>query len=214
MCNMFFENLYAKAQPFIKRVTHVFEMARGYHLYLILGLVVVISTKIIIVDQKSELLPTLWISAIAAGLSFNSYVYAKEKFRLDLLDKRWEIYEETLEFCSAVMRHGTLRVTEENEEKIFAAIKAAENSFRGIGYHKTKSLFGEDINQRFEELNKSYSWLSSFTDYPINPDEHQKWVEDKHNHIMFVYKTGQELPEIFKPYVYFGDYRRENTRTS
>lgn len=47
---MFFENLYAKAQPFIKRVTHVFEMARGYHLYLILGLVVVISTKIIAIN--------------------------------------------------------------------------------------------------------------------------------------------------------------------
>jgi hypothetical protein len=43
---------------------------------------------------------------------------------LDLFEKRFEIYEKTLEFCSVVMRHGSLRRTDVNEQDITRAIKA------------------------------------------------------------------------------------------
>ena len=177
---------------------------RGYTFYVALAVIALISSKIIIVDGKSELLPTLWISVIAAGLSFNSYVYAKEKFRLDLLDKRWVIYEKTLEFCSVVIRHATLVPNERNQDSIFQGMQAAEACFRGIGYHKTLALFDADINDVFKKLNESYAWLSSGHTFQSDPN----FAANKNRHVMFVWDTANKLPDLFKPYVYFGDYKR------
>ncbi len=166
------------------------------------------SVVIIVHAQKLEILPATFFSVSTALFSHLAYKFAKEKFRLDLFDKRWAVYEHALEFCSRVTQQGTLIRRKDNEEAILAALKAAENSFRGTGWHKTRALFGNDIYQLFDQINKSYAWLSSFGD---QPPQHRAadWPEKMEKNLMFIWETVGKLPEIFKPYVYFGNYKQD-----
>jgi hypothetical protein len=149
-------------------------------------------------------------STATALFSYFAYRFSKEKFRLDLFDRRFAVYEATLEFCSRVMAEGSLRATTpEQRERVEHAIRAAEGSFRGIGWHKTQALFGEDIRPLFSKLNKSYAWLSTFGDGPANSMPQEEWGRKYMEHTEFIWDTVNRLPELFKAYVYFGDYKRE-----
>lgn len=158
--------------------------------------------------DKLELLPATFFSATTAAFSFLAYKFSKEKFRLDLFEKRWAVYESTLEFCSRVTQQGSLRRTNDNEETIVAAVQAANNSFRGLGWHKTRALFGDDIYELFKKLNKSYAWLTAFSERPEDPIQNAAWPLQMLEHSTFVWETVEKLPDVFKPYVYFGDYKR------
>ncbi len=159
--------------------------------------------------ERLDLLPATFFSIVTALFSYWAYIFSKEKFRLDLFEERWEIYKHVLEFCSKVTQQGTLKIREDNQEQILAALKAAENSFRGLGYHKTRALFGEEIYRLFDELNRSYAWLSAYSERPSDPKESAEWPQKMYDNSMFVWRTVQDLPETFRPYVYFGDYKRD-----
>ncbi len=153
-------------------------------------------------------------STITLCFSYGAYQFAKEKFRLDLLDKRWEVYVHVLDFCSVVSSQGTLTGREDNIEVITTALQAAEQSFRGIGLHKTRALFGEDIQVLFEQLNEGYAYLSSFSESPSDPTERTEWAKRKNQHVRFTHNTAGKLPEHFKSYVYFGDYKNTSSLMS
>jgi hypothetical protein len=156
------------------------------------------------------LLATMAFSTATAIFSYFAYRFSKEKFRLDLFDRRFAVYEATLEFCSRATAHGSLRaLTPEQREAAEQAIRAAEGSFRGIGWHKTKALFGEDIHKLFSKLNKSYAWLSAFGGGPGNSMAHEQWGREYTTHTEFIWDTVNRLPDLFRAYVYFGDYRRD-----
>ena len=141
-------------------------------LRIILGVTIIASIIIAFVKNQFQLLPIVLFGAIAAHFSNQAYKFTHEKFRLDLFDKRWDIYERTLEFCSSVFSHGGIPKYGKNEkqnEDIEKALIAAHESFRGIGLHRAKSLFGEDIQALFTDLNNSYAWLTSYQDRPEDP---------------------------------------------
>jgi len=160
--------------------------------------------------EKWENIPTFLVSCIALSFSYYAYLFSKEKFRLDLFEKRWEVYIATLEFCSLVMKYGQIPKHSEDKtrnKEVLDALVAAQNSFRGVGYHKMRSLFGEDIYNLMEELNSAYSWLYSHSRKNTYTDEESE-IED--NHIRFIWETVKNLPELFRPYVYFGDYKNND----
>lgn len=175
------------------------ELIKANWFFTLLILVITISTLVLFCINKPENIPALWLSGFALGFSYNAYVYTKEKFRLELFDKRWDIYQNTLEFCSRVTEQGSLRRREGNDDQILKALLNAEGSFRGIGYHKTRALFGKDIWNLFDKLSKSFSYLRSGG---ISPEKEEETLN-------FVWETVNKLPEIFKPYVYFGDYNKK-----
>jgi len=107
--------------------------------------------------NKPELVPQLWIGVTALELSYFACMFTAEKLRLDLLDRRFDIYEKTLSFCRAVMVHGSLDASKDNKEQI-----AAHESFRGIGWRRTQALFGEDIVSLFKKLNESFAHVIAF----------------------------------------------------
>lgn len=156
---------------------------------------------------KWDLLPATFCTIITLHFSYYAYKFSKERFRLDLFDKRWEVYEKVLEFCSTVTSEGGLVANERNKEDISNAIKAAHNSFRGVGWHKTQALFGNDIHQHFDKLNESYAWLVSHKNPPRDETKRDKWAEDDYSHTMFIWQTVNKMPELFKPYVHFGNYK-------
>jgi hypothetical protein len=130
-------------------------------------------------------------------------MFTKERFRLDLLEERFEIYKRTLEFCSIVQSHASLRANDRNKEQVEAALRAAHDSFRGFGFHRARALFGSDINDLFGKLNESYSYLVALGD---ETSPHYK-ATTFWEHVQFIAEQCTKLPDHFKPYVYFGDYR-------
>jgi hypothetical protein len=154
-------------------------------------------------------LATTAFSTLTLVFAYLAYRFSKEKFRLDLFDKRFAIYEATLTFCSQVLTHGSLRAARpEQRAAVEAAIRAAEASFRGIGYHKARALFGEDIQELFHRLNKSFAWLTAYAGGPGNM-AHEQWANKFSEETMFVLNTVHKLPDLFKSYMYFGDYKRD-----
>ncbi len=170
---------------------------------IVLGLDVVL-VSLLIYLKHPEQIPATIISSIALGFSFYAYIFSRERFRLDLLNKRWEIYEQVLKFCSVVVTHGGLPKHSDNEsinKSVITGLEAAHESFRGIGIHKAKSLFGPEIHKKLEELNAHYAWF-------VASPKGEGWAQKEHDHLLSILNTIEELPKIFRPYVYFGDYKQ------
>lgn|GEM_PF-4422378 len=154
-------------------------------------------------------MPSTLFTLLASLFSYAALLYSRDKFVLDLLDKKFEIYAKALEFCSIVIEYGGLKHhSDANNENYVKALKAADLSFRSIGWHKTKALFDDDIHELFAKINKSYAYLISFDEAPHDEAERKEWDQRWCDENKFIWETVNKLPEAFKPYVYFGDYRR------
>jgi hypothetical protein len=159
----------------------------------------------------AQLVVTILFGGIAAILGFLAYTHTRDRFRLELFEKRWEIYESTLRFCSAVLQQGGIANHSQDEERNQRAINAllhAEGSFRGTGYHKTKSLFGDDIISEFNKINEAYAF---FVAYSNREDRGTEETKRYYDHLKNINKTVGKLPDMFKPYMYFGDYKAKPT---
>lgn len=157
------------------------------------------------IDQL-QYVPSTLLSTLAALFGYYAFQFSHEKFRLDLLDKRWQVYEQVLKFCSAVMKEGGIPKHSKNEAMnatALEALQAAHESFRGIGYHKYKSLFGPEVYEEFEKLNKAFTWF-------VTRHKEGDWVQTEYDHLEYVTELLAQLPDKFKPYVYFGDYKNRN----
>jgi hypothetical protein len=167
--------------------------------------VAIVSTALLFWLGKPELVPQLWISVIVAILSYWACSFTAEKLRLDLFDRRFEIYSKTLAYCSAVMTHASLEANERNKDDIRRAIDAAHESFRGIGYHKTRALFGPDIVKLFDELNSSYAYIATWG----GREDRRGYDADKYwGYVNRTVEIATRLPEYFARYVYFGDHKQ------
>jgi hypothetical protein len=177
---------------------------------LCLTIVILVSFYIFHSQDKWDALPPFFLTCVTAIFSFFAYKHAKEKFRLDLMEKRLEVYKNLMTFCSVVMTEGSLIANDQNGKNIERGHKAAHESFRGSGWHQTRILFGDDIETLFQQLNNSYSWLVSFDSAESYGEKRNTWAKDRTQHLKFIIDTNTNLPNIFKPYIYFGFYKNEN----
>jgi hypothetical protein len=76
--------------------------------FLAFTFLVTVATVLLFWFGKPELVPQLWVSAVVALLSYLACVFSAEKLRLDLFDRRLEIYRKTLEYCSTVLAYASL----------------------------------------------------------------------------------------------------------
>jgi hypothetical protein len=156
--------------------------------------------------NKPELVPQLWLSIIVAILGYLALIYNSEKVRLGLFDRRFEIYSKTIDYCNVVQAYASLERRDENREHINNAITAAHESFRGIGYHKTRALFGQDIVTLFDKLNKSYAYIVA---YGRLRSEDDRFDADTYwGHVTQTVDLTKTLPDYFRPYIYFGDHKQ------
>jgi hypothetical protein len=165
----------------------------------------VVSFLILIGTSKLELLPSVILGCITAIFAFCAYKYTKEKFRLELFEKRWEVYRNIAKFCSNAAIYGDLSPKPDNEDKEKIrkeAYDAMGKSFKGEGYHLRSLLFSNDVEDTFEELNQAYAFLSS---HYLPSNQPFEWSD----HLLKLSKIYEDLPNLFKPYLYFGDYRND-----
>jgi len=148
---------------------------------------------------------TIVISILTLFISWLVYQHSRNTFSLQLLESRYKVYKEILNFCSNFSKY-----LEFNKENYEAIRSAAIKSFKGEGYYFTASLFGEDIQSTLEKLNEIYTFFH--TDMEIqtfgeNNSFKQENILKWHEYTRFIVNLYENLPEIFKPYIYFGDYR-------
>jgi len=153
---------------------------------------------------KPELIPQAWLSLLVLLISYWAYHVSANKLRLDLFDKRFQIYERTLIYCSTVLSYANLEINDENRDHIADAISAAHESFRGIGLHKAKALFGPDIVKMFDELNESYAYIQTYGRQEMrNGNDFD--ADTYYRHVVRTVEMADKLPEAMKAYIYFGD---------
>jgi len=103
---------------------------------------------------KLENFPTFCISVVALGFSYLSYYNSREKFRLDLFDKRYESYRNCMKFCSYIIQYGGLPDFENDGDARKEVELTMTQSFRGEGFHLATFLFGKNIGELYSDLNK------------------------------------------------------------
>jgi hypothetical protein len=166
----------------------------------------VVSFLILIGTSKLELLPSVILGCITAIFAFCAYKYTKEKFRLELFEKRWEVYKNISIFCSIVKKYNRLRhdlhTNKNTTEDLRKAYDAIGKSCKGEGYHSRSLLFSDDVQDTFKKLDIIYAFLYNFY-------EHNLHEEGERGHLSNLIKIYEDLPNLFKPYLYFGDYRND-----
>lgn len=167
-----------------------------------------------LIDELAAI-PTFSIACVAVVFSYLAYKYTKEKFRLDLMEKRWEIYLNVTKFCSSVTSNGVLHIKEGESSSTIKSkingIKAAEESFRGLGWHKYKMLFGDDIDKVMNDLNSCFAQLTT-KGFDPDQEEYKEWKKADFEKGNLASNILGRLPELFKPYLYFGDYKNSSLR--
>ena len=160
-------------------------------------------------DADRALVATTLFSLLTSIFAFLAYRYTKERFRLDLFEKRYPLYQAVVTYCSAVTAVGSLTSQNpEDRDTIKQAIEAAQNSFQGIGFHKARALFGEDIHELFDKLHKTDVWLQVYGRGP-GQMPHSEWAQKMADESTFIWETINRLPQTFRTYMYFGDYKRD-----
>ena len=157
-----------------------------------LALGVVVFSIILITHEKWEYLGSLFFTAAIAGLGYQALLYTRERFRLDLFEKRINEFETVKKFCE-LCTYNILRIVEdevndsvsietENGEDVYAA-------YYKIDAYKLSALFGADIMLMHHLARDGLStFLTGNSDLLLEVVE--KW------------------PLTFMPYIYFGDYKR------
>jgi hypothetical protein len=64
-----------------------------------------------------------------------------------------------------------------------------------------------DRTQRSEKSEKSYAFLVAFSN-PSHANNREKWEKDMEQHLAFIIDTIAKLPDLFGPYIYFGNYKK------
>lgn len=146
--------------------------------------------------EISERVPILF-TGITACFSYEAYRYNKEKFRLELFEKRWEVYSSMFSLLSKMPRHNKDVASGESvsDVRIKEIVEAAHGSFRGKGWQKSKFLFGSEVESVLKEIDAIYIQSSI------------GGLSKEQEREIYVLLIG--LPEKFSPYLYFGDYKNE-----
>lgn len=150
---------------------------------------------------KLEAVSQMWLTGFALILSYWAITFARDKLRLDLFQRRFEIYLNTLKYCNHIRRYARHWREQSKEAEDLAALQAAYDSFRGIGRHETIALFGEDIKNVFDRLNENFVFIEA------HQNDESRSSKEYWGHVVEVVELSEKLPDLFKPYIYFGDVR-------
>lgn len=151
----------------------------------------------------------MWITAAAAVLfgsatsffAFLAYRYTREKFRLDLYERRYAFYIELWKACCQ-LEHVGLRPDHHDVEAKVKWSEAFATIYPAIAHeshHKAALLFGPDVQTFVHEVFNDAVQLELNGSYEMDAIKDLKLRIQRRTHL---------LPETFAPYLYFGDLRR------
>lgn len=94
---------------------------------------------------------TLFIGAIATRITFNQFLVARAKLKLDLFEKRISVFHKTWDDVADVVIRGTITTTSTEEDDFSTPF----SNYRP----EAAFLFGKDIDAYMEELSAKWNEL-------------------------------------------------------
>ncbi|HUH83329.1 MAG TPA: hypothetical protein VLX85_01895 [Stellaceae bacterium] len=105
-----------------------------------------------LVDILQALLTPL-IACIAVGIAFAQWFTARNRFKLDLFDRRWAVYEAVMQLLAAMTSHGA--TSREDDQKFLVGIRGAKWLFNS----EIETYLLKEVWARACELNAVNSML-------------------------------------------------------
>jgi len=198
----------ARIYLFFKKVKRVWAsfLNNDYCAYSILFLLFTSFSIFIFIHTEKpwDVFPTFCIAYIAIFFSYHGYVFSKEKFRADLLEKRLQFNDDLICFLSICFNDAK----DQNKKN-----DLANKCIQGLGIHKAKSLFGEEVIDFLNRLHNCYVIIQTYKtpesrlsiSYNENKDELQKYKTA----VAILSNAPNLLPSLFAPYIYFGNYKKQ-----
>jgi hypothetical protein len=186
----------------ITLISYAASKSSGIVLGVIAAVIAYLAFRVI---GNGDFLPTYIISCVALVFSHQALRFSFEKFRLDLFERRLDVYESIVKLCSLVVDG---RLEDDDPEKLKLVEKEASGCIYGLGFHRSRLLFGKDIRLKINELHATYVTLQmQIRMRKTSSDLHNPKAEwDAFN---FFLHTNDQLPTLFRSYIYFGDYRHQ-----
>lgn len=131
------------------------------------------------------------ISRQQAATAAASAKIAREKLKLDLFERRLQIYQVTSDFISKALHHGD--TSSEDEMEFLSGVQGA------------RWLFGEDIveyiNITLWAMLADFHRINMELKSPMNDDDRRKLAAERHNIFKAINKQRIEIDKIFAPYL-------------
>jgi hypothetical protein len=135
---------------------------------------------------------TLVVGLSVAFIALQQWLLARHKFRLDLFDKRYRIYEATAQFLAVIMAHANFQ---DEDLRVFS-----------IGTRDAIFLFPKRVTDRIHQIRcralDMRLFQTQFEHLPVG-EERSKLVDKNHVELKWLLDQMEELANIFKPYLGF-----------
>ncbi len=145
-----------------------------------------------IMDIDFWKIATVIIAGIVAWISWSQYSVSKEKFKLDLFEKRFQVFAATRKLLTVVMQRATIEIDDLFE---FRA-NTGEATF----------LFNTDITTYLSEIDKNVIRLRTLKEQMKPLPVGEKRTEKNEQISECLKWLGDQLPELkyqFEPYMKF-----------
>lgn len=153
----------------------------------------------------AELIVTIIFGAVAAWFSWLAYCHSKEKFRLELLDKRWPIYEQLTNVHNKLKIAGLYHDAQPSDRTDIAALlRAAYNELERINLCQLEALFGEDVRYTLDNILNRMEKICVYT----GEKDVDTCISDQKDEIKSLLEQLESLPSVFKLYMDFSSYKK------
>jgi hypothetical protein len=147
----------------------------------------------------SQMLPsiaTIFIGVVAGWVAIQQLVLARHRFRLDLFDRRFKVFEATRTFLGVIWHNGTF--TDDDLWQFGAS--TADASF----------LYPTEITEYLHDIRKrainQRTLQRQFERLPAGA-ERSALVDREHSEFVWLTNQVETLPKRFLPYLGFGSFR-------
>ena len=127
-----------------------------------------------------------------AFVALQQWLLARHKFRLDLFEKRYKVYEATAQFLAVIMAHANFQ---DDDLRVFS-----------IGTRDAIFLFPKRITDHIHQIRcralDMRLFQTQFERLPVG-EERSKLVDKNHVELKWLLHQMEELASTFKPYLGF-----------
>jgi hypothetical protein len=139
---------------------------------------------------------TLIIGAFVACVGYQQYLVSRERFKLDLFEKRFAVYKGVQVFLSCILREAKVEL-----EELF---KFRANTQDAV------FLFGEDIPEYIQQIDTKAIELCTTAEklngIPVG-EERSRICEKKTEQLMWLINQLPKLSGVFSPYLRFRSWK-------
>jgi hypothetical protein len=135
---------------------------------------------------------TLVVGLSVAFIALQQWRLARHRFRLDLFDKRYRVYEATAQFLAVIMAHADFQ---DEDLRVFT-----------IGTRDAAFLFPKRITEHIHQIRcraiDMRLFQTQFARLPVG-EERSKLVEKNSVELKWLLQEMQQLADTFKPWLGF-----------